>query len=187
MPSPEKMKRINELCEKYSYDYFNNPQQKETIEIILEDEFPNEIDRMGYAEYDDSSNAQEHTDKDTKVVHWIVGSMLTITAVILLWKYILGFLILAGIVMFLVGKFFALLFSGVAGSSNSSSYSSYKHKQQPHVTYGLQRASGPVWYTIAQGPENWMIDKMEQNRAKDGHRYRVVKLVDGKPSGTTFS
>jgi hypothetical protein len=187
MPSPEKMKRINELCEKYSYDYFNNPRQKETIEIILEDEFPDEIDRMGYAEYEYSSNAQEHTDKDTKVILWFVGSMLAITAIILLWKYIVAFLILAGIVIFLVGKFFALLFSGGAGSSNSSSYSSYKHKQQPHVTYGLQRASGPVWYTIAQGPENWMIDKMEQNRAKDGHRYRVVRLVDGKPSGTTFS
>ena len=58
-----------------------------------------------------------------------------------------------------------------------------------YETYGLQEnVSGSHWSTIAQGPENWMIDKMEQKRASNSrNRYRVVRLVNGKNVGTSYS
>ena len=58
-----------------------------------------------------------------------------------------------------------------------------------YETYALQEnTAGSHWSTIAQGPENWMIDKMEQKRANNSrNRYRVVRLVNGKNVGTSYS
>ena len=58
-----------------------------------------------------------------------------------------------------------------------------------YETYALQEnTAGSHWSTIAQGPENWMIDKMEQKRSTNTRsRFRVVRLVNGKNVGTSYS
>jgi len=179
--SAKKRKRILELEEEYNFDYFSNQNHKETIEILLEDEFPDEIDRMGYAGYDNPpDNSSEQTDT---LGYWIFGIGIAGLLIYLFWEVFVLILVTLGVIVFLGLKFLGILFAGIGGSSSSgSSYSAPEHE-----TYGLQRSSGATWQTIAQGPENWMIDKMYQNRAKDGARYRVVKLINGKPSGTTYS
>lgn len=79
------------------------------------------------------------------------------------------------------------ILSNKSGSIISSSSSSYKPSDS--VTYGLQRLgrNGNVWFTIRKGPESFMIQSLEQHQAKGDARYRVVKLVNGKPSGTMYS
>lgn len=198
MPSPEKTARIYEICAENGLDYFNDPWAKQTIEYMLEEEFPDEVD----LDFDsDSESSQVETqnedmrtwrnvdeqvqEEDSSMVYWLIGLGILIFLIVVFWEYIVTFLIILAIALFFGIKGLIVLLAGSASSSSSSSSSSYKLPD--NVTYGLQRASGAVWITIAQGPENWMIDKLEQNRAKDNARYRVVKLVNGKPSGTTYS
>lgn len=182
MPSSKKMNRILELNEKYDFDYFNNEKHKETIEIILADEFPDEVDRIPVQSNAETSTEQQ-TNNDEKVAYWVIGSIFGVVIIALFWKYILAFLILL-IVIAVVG------IAGIGGlfaGGGSGSSSSYSYKPQDRVTYALQRQgkNGAVWTTIAEGPENWMIDKLE--RQTDNARYRVVMLVNGKVSGTTYS
>jgi hypothetical protein len=193
MPSPEKTSRIYEICAEHDLDYFGNERHKQTIEFILMDEFPDE------SEYDKNVSSEERQDirtwrniegevqeeEKSSVRYWLVGLGILIFLVLVFWEYVVTFLIILAIVLFFGIKGLIVLLAGSANSFSSGSSSSYKSPD--NVTYGLQRASGGVWYTIAQGPENWMIDKLEQNRAKDNARYRVVKLVNGSPSGTTYS
>ena len=183
--SAKKRERILEIEEEYGFDYFSNEADKETIEFLLENEFPDEIDLTEYEEYDNPpDNSSEQTEEQTDTLgYWIFGIGIAGLLIYLFWEVFVLILVTLGVIVFLGLKFLGILFAGIGGSSSSgSSYSAPEHE-----TYGLQRSSGATWQTIAQGPENWMIDKMYQNRAKDGARYRVVKLINGKPSGTTYS
>jgi len=197
MPSPEKLKRIYELCAEHDLDYFGKEWDRQTIEYMLCAEFPDEED-----EYDNSmvesdppeqskdmrwwkqdEEQAEEIQEESTLGYWLFGIAVPGLLIYIFWEVFVMILIILGVIVFLGFKFLAILFAGGGGSSSSGS----SYSVPDNETYGLQRASGATWYTIAQGPENWMIDKLYQNRAKDGARYRVVKLVNGKPAGTTYS
>jgi hypothetical protein len=183
MPSQQKLNRIEEICKKHDLDYFNNDRHKQTIEFILMEEFPDEVEYNPNTE--SASEENENQEKITSKEYWMFGLGVSILLLYFFWEYIITILVIC---TFAIGYVVVMLASSSLGSFGSShSNSSYSYKPHDSITYGLQRQSGAVWTTIAQGPENWMIDKLEQNRAKDNSRYRVVMIINGKVSGTTYS
>lgn len=210
MPSPEKTARIYEICAEHDLDYFGNERHKQSIEFILMEEFPDE------SEYNRnvSSEGQQHTDmrtwrvinreedndaeEDSSIGYWLFGCSVVgvvVGLILAYWEVFLQILFFLAIIAFFGIKGLIAALAGSAASSSSdsswsssgSSGSSKSHKKSEYVTYAVERFNGASWVIVAQGVETFCMYRIDQLRAKDNANYRIVRMVNGKSSGTIYS
>jgi hypothetical protein len=75
MMSLQKQRRVEEICEIHGLDY-SNPDHKQTIELILQDEFPLEVDTV--QETEEYTTTEETSDNEEYPLYPIAFALLTV-------------------------------------------------------------------------------------------------------------